>query len=82
MSADSEGGMFGIYFSKDKPSNYKDITKKNIIIFKKFFKQMLTRGIYFAPSAFEAGFISSAHKMNDINKTLNIIEDWVKKDKF
>ena len=82
MSADSEGGMFGIYFSKDKPSNYKDITKKNISIFKKFFRQMLTRGIYFAPSAFEAGFISSAHKMNDINKTLNIIEDWVKKDKF
>ena len=82
MSADSEGGMFGIYFSKNKPSNYKDITKKNISIFKKFFKQMLTRGIYFAPSAFEAGFISSAHKMNDINKTLNIIEDWVKKDKF
>ena len=82
MSADSEGGMFGIYFSKVKPSNYKDLTKKNIIIFKKFFGQMLTRGIYFAPSAFEAGFISSAHKMNDINKTLNIIEDWVKKDKF
>ena len=82
MSADSEGGMFGIYFSKDKPSNYKDITKKNIIIFKKFFRQMLTRGIYFAPSAFEAGFISSAHKINDINKTLNIIEDWVKKNKF
>ena len=82
MSADSEGGMFGIYFSKDKPSNYKDITKKNISIFKKFFRQMLTRGIYFAPSAFEAGFISSAHKMNDINKTLNIIEDWVKKNKF
>tara|TARA_B100000614_G_scaffold243795_1_gene247333 strand:- start:324 stop:572 length:249 start_codon:yes stop_codon:yes gene_type:complete len=82
MSADSEGGMFGIYFSKDKPSNYKDITKKSISIFQKFFSQMLTRGIYFAPSAFEAGFISSAHKMNDINKTLNIIEDWVKKDKF
>lgn len=82
MSADSEGGMFGIYFSKVKPSNYKDLTKKNIIIFKKFFGQMLTRGIYFAPSAFEAGFISSAHKMNDINKTLNIIEDWVKKNKF
>ena len=82
MSADSEGGMFGIYFSKDKPSNYKDITKKNISIFKKFFRQMLTRGIYFAPSAFEAGFISSAHKINDINKTLNIIEDWVKKNKF
>ena len=82
MSADSEGGMFGIYFSKDKPSNYRDITKKNIIIFKKFFRQMLTRGIYFAPSAFEAGFISSAHKMSDINKTLNIIEDWVKKNKF
>ena len=82
MSADSEGGMFGIYFSKEKPSNYKDITKKNISIFKKFFSQMLTRGIYFAPSAFEAGFISSAHKINDINKTLNIIEDWVKKNKF
>ena len=82
MSADSEGGMFGIYFSKDKPSNYKDITKKSISIFQKFFSQMLTRGIYFAPSAFEAGFISSAHKINDINKTLNIIEDWVKKDKF
>jgi len=82
MSADSEGGMFGIYFSKSKPNDYRGITKKNISIFKKFFKQMLKRGIYFAPSAFEAGFISSAHKMNDINKTLNIIEDWVKKNKF
>ena len=82
MSADSEGGMFGIYFSKDKPNNYKDITEKNINIFKKFFRQMITKGIYFAPSAFEAGFISSAHKINDINKTLNIIEDWVKKNKF
>ena len=82
MSADSEGGMFGIYFSKNKPKNYKDITDRNISIFKKFFKQMLTQGIYFAPSAFEAGFISSAHKINDIDKTLNIIEDWVKKNKF
>ena len=82
MSADSEGGMFGIYFSKNKPNNYKDITERNISIFKKFFKQMLTHGIYFAPSAFEAGFISSAHKINDIDKTLNIIEDWVKKNKF
>ena len=82
MSADSEGGMFGVYFSKEKPRNYKSITKKNISIFKKFFRAMLTKGIYFAPSAFEAGFISSAHKMNDINKTLNIIEDWVKKNKF
>ena len=81
MSADSEGGMFGVYFSKEKPNNYESITKKNINIFKKFFKEMLTKGIYFAPSAFEAGFISSAHKMNDINKTLNIIEDWVKKNK-
>ena len=82
MSADSEGGMFGVYFSKEKPRNYKSITKKNISIFKKFFRAMLTKGVYFAPSAFEAGFISSAHKMNDINKTLNIIEDWVKKNKF
>ena len=49
MSADSEGGMFGIYFSKNKPNNYKDITERNISIFKKFFRQILCRKTFMKP---------------------------------
>ena len=80
LSADSEGGMFGIYFSHNPPNKYSDITKDNIIHFRKFFQYMLTNGIYFAPSAYEAGFISSAHKKEDINFTLTKIEEWMKRN--
>jgi len=76
--ADSEGGMFGIYFTNKKVTNYDSISKSDIKKFIQFFKFMLKNKIYFAPSAYEAGFVSSAHTANNINYTLDIFEKWIK----
>jgi len=61
FSVDSVGGMFGFYFSREVPKTYADVTASDIEAFKKFFHLMLDRGVYLAPSAYEAGFISIAH---------------------
>ncbi len=61
FAVDSVGGMFGFYFSKAVPKTYADVTASDIEAFKKFFHLMLDRGVYLAPSAYEAGFISIAH---------------------
>lgn len=65
------GGMFGLCFS-DKPSItcFNDVANSNIERFKAFFHAMLKEGIYLAPSAFEAGFVSSAHHDEEIELTL------------
>lgn len=71
FSAQSVGGMFGLYFSAKCPSSYTDIMKNNDKnLFNQFFHQMLDRGIYLAPSAFEAGFVSAAHSDQDLNTTI------------
>lgn len=71
FSAQSVGGMFGLYFSAKCPSSYADIMKNNDKnLFNQFFHQMLDRGIYLAPSAFEAGFVSAAHSEHDLNTTI------------
>ena len=76
--ADSQGGMFGIYFTNKKVTNYESISKSDIKKFIQFFKFMIKNKIYFAPSAYEAGFVSSAHTANNINYTLDIFEKWIK----
>ena len=58
---DHVGGMFGIYFTKNKPKSLDDITKSDIEKFKRFFHAMLDEGVYLAPSAYEAGFLSIQH---------------------
>ena len=66
------GGMFGIFFSKDKKiTSFKQVMNCNQEHFKKFFHGMLNKGIYLAPSAFEAGFVSSALTKKDIEKTID-----------
>jgi len=66
------GGMFGVCFtSKSKIENYTDVANSNISLFNEFFHGMLHEGIYLAPSAFEAGFVSSAHSLEEIQLTLN-----------
>ncbi|MEY0747181.1 aspartate aminotransferase family protein, partial [Escherichia coli] len=69
------GGMFGIFFT-DAPTVtcYQDVMKCNVERFKKFFHYMLEQGIYLAPSAFEAGFMSIAHNDEDIEKTIKAAE--------
>lgn len=65
------GGMFGIYFTEEESiSYYQQAVDCNIERFKSFFHGMLAHGVYLAPSAFEAGFVSSAHGDTQINATL------------
>ena len=78
MSADSQGGMFGIYFTKKRVNNYNDILNTQEDRFVDFFQYMLKHGVFFAPSMFEAGFISSSHTKKDIDYTIKIYEKWVK----
>jgi glutamate-1-semialdehyde 2,1-aminomutase len=65
------GGMFGLYFSETPPNTFADVMASDREKFNRFFHEMLTSGIYFGPSAFEAGFVSAAHTSEDINKTVN-----------
>ena len=65
------GGMFGMFFSaQQKICRYTDVTACNLDHFKAFFKGMLARGQYFAPSSYEAGFVSAAHTDVDIDDTI------------
>ena len=64
------GGMFGMYFSKKAPDSFDEIMQSDRDAFKKFFHLMLNEGIYFGPSAFEAGFVSAVHSEEDIKFTL------------
>jgi glutamate-1-semialdehyde 2,1-aminomutase len=69
------GGMFGFFFTNEnKITHEADVKRCNESLFKKFFHGMLNEHIYFAPSAFEAGFMSKAHGEHEINLTLNAAE--------
>jgi glutamate-1-semialdehyde 2,1-aminomutase len=77
--AQAVGGMFGFYFLKPREVlNYQTVANSNIEQFKKFFHGMLERGVYLAPSAFEAGFVSITHTQEDIDKTLEIADEVMK----
>ena len=68
-------GMFGMYFTdQEKIETLSDVKKCDVEKFKKFFHAMLAEGVYLAPSAFEAGFISAAHGEKEIAKTLSAAE--------
>ena len=75
FSADSLGGMFGIYFLPEIPHGFADVMKSNTENFNRFFHGMLTRGVYFAPSTFEAGFTSIAHTDEVINATIEAAKE-------
>jgi glutamate-1-semialdehyde 2,1-aminomutase len=70
FSTDHVGGMFGIYFAKEKPQSLEHITKSDMEKFKRFFHAMLDEGVYLAPSAYEAGFLSIEHNETVIEKML------------
>ncbi|MEJ2344716.1 MAG: glutamate-1-semialdehyde 2,1-aminomutase [Gammaproteobacteria bacterium] len=75
LTHNQAGGMFGLFFT-DHPqvSNFYQVNSCNQDRFKLFFHGMLNEGIYLAPSAFEAGFVSSAHSAADIDATLDAAE--------
>lgn len=68
--ADAVGGMFGIYFTEDVPASYAQVMACDKERFNRFFHAMLERGVYLAPSAFEAGFVSAAHDDAAIEATI------------
>ncbi|MBI4191343.1 MAG: glutamate-1-semialdehyde 2,1-aminomutase [Betaproteobacteria bacterium] len=70
FSAQSVGGMFGIYFRATPPLSYAEVMQCDAQAFSRFFHAMLDHGIYFAPSAFETGFVSAAHGTEEIEQTL------------
>jgi glutamate-1-semialdehyde 2,1-aminomutase len=70
FSAQSVGGMFGVYFRATPPTSYAEVMECDKTAFNHFFHAMLGKGIYLAPSAFEAGFVSAAHSAEDIDKTI------------
>lgn len=75
LTTTAVGGMFGLFFTEaERITGYDDVKKCNIERFKQFFHGMLQEGIYFAPSAYEAGFYSSAHGDKEIAKTLTAAE--------
>jgi glutamate-1-semialdehyde 2,1-aminomutase len=74
FSAQSVGGMFGLYFAAECPSTYAEVMTADKAAFNRFFHAMLEKGIYLAPSAFEAGFVSAAHTDADIAATVAAAE--------
>ena len=62
--------MFGLFFTDRKVENFTDATGCDIAAFRRFFQGLLARGVYVAPSAYEAGFLSSAHGDAEIAATL------------
>lgn len=73
------GGMFGMFFVKDAttetPKNFDDVTQCDMDVFNTFFHGMLDRGIYLAPSAYEAGFMSIKHSAEDIDASIKAADE-------
>ena len=70
FSAQSIGSMFGLYFRAAPPKSFAEVMQCDKDRFNKFFHAMLGHGVYLAPSAYEAGFVSSAHGVAEIDATL------------
>jgi len=75
LTTNQVGGMFGVFFSDaEKITSFQQVTKCDIEQFQIFYHGMLSQGVYLAPSAFEAGFVSAAHTDKEINATLDAAE--------
>lgn len=79
FSAQSIGSMFGVYFREKAPTSFAEVMQCDRERFNRFFHEMLARGVYLAPSAYEAGFVSAAHGAPEIDATLAAARDSFKK---
>ncbi|MGP5542379.1 glutamate-1-semialdehyde 2,1-aminomutase [Psychrobacter celer] len=79
LRTNNVGGMFGMFFVKDRdttvPQNFNDVTQCDMEAFNTFFHGMLDRGIYLAPSAYEAGFMSIKHSDADIDASIKAADE-------
>ena len=78
FSHSSIGGMFGFFFSEELPKNFDAVVKTNDELFIKFFNSALKNGIYFAPSKYEAGFISTTHNSSILEQTIEKVHLTIK----
>ena len=78
FSTNQIGGMFGFFFSEELPLNINDVSRTNDQTFSAFINACIKNGIYFAPSKFEAGFISSMHNNKEIDQTLDVVANIIK----
>ena len=78
FSHSSIGGMFGFFFSEELPKNFDAVVKTNDELFIKFFNTALKNGIYFAPSKYEAGFISTTHNSSILEQTIEKVHLTIK----
>ena len=76
FAAQNVGGMFGLYFAEQCPGTYDAVLACDKEAFNRFFHAMIAAGHYFAPSAFEAGFVSAAHSASDIAATVAAADAW------
>ena len=76
FAAQNVGGMFGLYFAEQCPGTYHAVLACDKEAFNRFFHAMIAAGHYFAPSAFEAGFVSAAHSAADIAATVAAADAW------
>jgi glutamate-1-semialdehyde 2,1-aminomutase len=75
FSAASAGSMWGFFFHAGPVRNFEQAKESDVEMFRKFFHAARERGVYLAPSAFEAGFMSAAHGDNEVDQTLDRLED-------
>jgi len=78
FTADSAGSMFGFFFRAEPVRSFADAKTADVELFRRFFHAALRRGVYLAPSAFEAGFVSAAHGDAEIALTLERLDDALK----
>ena len=75
LTADSAGSMFGFFFRREPVRSFAEAKEADTKLFARFFHAALDRGVYLAPSAFEAGFLSAAHSDEDISGTLERLDE-------
>lgn len=78
VSADRIGSMLGLFFTDREVHNFEDAKTSDLDMFSRYFRGMLERGIYLAPSQFEALFVSGAHSGEDVEKTIQVAEEVMK----
>ena len=75
FTTDHAGSMWGFFFHSGPVRDYESAKQSDVELFKRFFHAALERGVYLAPSAFEAGFVSAAHGDSEIDVTIEALED-------
>ena len=75
-SVNGVGSMVSIFFTEGPVTNFASAARSDTAAFKDFFWHMLSRGVYLAPSQYEAGFISAAHSDEDLDKTFEAAREW------